>query len=36
MYFETLKKGYTEILATRLDEFWTHHFQLGLTKVFKL
>ena len=25
----------TEILATRLDDSWTHHFQLGLIKVFK-
>ena len=25
----------TEILATRLDESWTQHFQLGLTKVIK-
>jgi hypothetical protein len=26
----------TEMLATRVDESWTHHFQLGPTKVFKL
>jgi hypothetical protein len=25
-----------EMLATRVDESWTHHFQLGPTKVFKL
>jgi hypothetical protein len=23
---------YSEILATRLDKSWTHHFQLGLKK----
>jgi hypothetical protein len=27
--------GFPEILATHLDESWTHHFQLGITKVFK-
>ena len=26
---------FTEMLATLLDESWTHHFQLGLTKIFK-
>jgi len=25
----------SEILATHLDESWTHHFQLELTKVLK-
>jgi len=25
----------TEIFAIRLGESWTHHFQLGFTKVFK-
>ena len=31
-----LIKHKAEILATHLDERWTHHFQLGLVKVFKL
>jgi len=25
----------SEILTTHLDESWTRHFQLGLTKIFK-
>ena len=35
---EQLQKYMTvisKILETCLDESWTHHFQLGLTKVFK-
>ena len=28
-------KYQSEILATQIDESWTHHFQLVLTKVFK-
>ena len=28
-------KYQSEILATQIDESWTHHFQLVLTKIFK-
>ena len=30
-----LQQYLTEILATHLNESWTHHFQLGLAKVLK-
>jgi hypothetical protein len=30
-----IKHAGTEILTTHLDGSWTHHFQLGLTKIFK-